>query len=930
MDDLHADITCVCETWFDTKNGVFSKKIRDSGYELHHAYREGKRGGGVAIMYKKTLTVKEGEQSTTRYMSFEYACITITLQLKRNILLVCLYRKQEIPFNTFYDEITAFMDRMIFKADAIMLVGDFNVWVDIEGDKNANQLSTLMSACGLEQQVAEPTHRDGHTLDHVYVNEFQMTLKHQVIHDTLGLTTDHYPIQIELPSSNVNEKKQTIQYRKLKDIEMEDFRVDLQESCDALMQANDSEFVTMCKQYHDLSASVMDKHSPILTRTCKTAVPKWIDKEYIECRALRRKYEKQWKKNKTEEHRLKYVNQKKMCADLAVSKQSDHYTKVIDNAGSCQKTLFKVANTLLDKNKVKILPTYSDPKELANEFNNYFIEKVKKIRKSIPKPTEVCTYSRPFKGVKMNAFSVVSEEEVKKLIQKSGIKTCAEDPIPGKLMQLTLDILLPVLTKLVNLSLQGGSMEGIKESILDPLLKKHGLDSDEYKNFRPVNNLLFLSKLIERAAGKQMDDHMTANNLHEPSQFAYKVHHNTETMMLGVTDEVLRGFDEGQATIIIFLDLSAAFDTIDVEKVLEIMEVEIGIGGVALKWFRSFLEGRKQKVKIENEYSESLDVPCGAPQGSVLGPKIFNVNVRSQPIEFKKCMFSSSSFADDSNGRKQFALTFQFNVINMDIVNCLNKIINWSNNHFMKINPDKTEILLLCPASLNKEVVIKGVFFEEQCIRFSEQVKNVGVWIDKNLTMGKHISQVVSHSYKILKDVGRIKKCLQQTQLERLVHAMTLSLLDYCNCLFVNVSKENIFKLQKLQNAAAKLVLGKRKRDSASEALKTLHWLNVEARITFKILLLVFKILKGQCSQNMGLCYKTFNGRDDDYLLLDTPIFKTAYGKRIFAYNGARLWNALPAAIRMEEDIEKYKKSVKTILFDGCAELKRKAFKYNA
>ena len=68
-------------------------------------------------------------------------------------------------------------------------------------------------------------------------------------------------------------------------------------------------------------------------------------------------------------------------------------------------------------------------------------------------------------------------------------------------------------------------------------------------------------------------------------------------------------------------------------------------------------------------------------------------------------------------------------LINNDIVNCLNQIINWSNNHFMKINPDKTEILLLCPASLNREVVIKGVFFEEQCIRFSNEVKNVGVWI---------------------------------------------------------------------------------------------------------------------------------------------------------------------------------------------------------
>lgn len=383
-------------------------------------------------------------------------------------------------------------------------------------------------------------------------------------------------------------------------------------------------------------------------------------------------------------------------------------------------------------------------------------------------------------------------------------------------------------------------MDGIKESIIGPLLKKAGLDSDVYNNFRPVHNLLFLSKTIERAAGDQMDGHMTVNNTHEESQFAYKLFHNTETLMRGVTDEVLCGFDEGQATVIIFLDLSAAFDTIDIDKVLEIMNVEIGIGGVALKWFRSFLEGRKQRVKIENTYSESLDVPCGAPQGSVLGPKIFNINVRSQPLEFKKCMLSTSSFADDSNGRKQFALTFQFSVMNYEIVNCLHKIIAWSNGHFMKINPDKTEILLLCPPSLNREVIIQGVIFEDQCIRFSTVVKNVGVYLDKNLTMDKHINHISSHCYKLLKDIGRVKKCLHQSHLERLVHAVISSRLDYCNSLFVNLSRENIFKLQKVQNAAARLILGRRKRDSATEALKKLHWLNVESRITFKILLLVY------------------------------------------------------------------------------------------
>ena len=396
--------------------------------------------------------------------------------------------------------------------------------------------------------------------------------------------------------------------------------------------------------------------------------------------------------------------------------------------------------------------------------------------------------------------------------------------------------------------------------------------------------------------------------------------------MLSLTDEALRGFDNNMATIVIFLDLSAAFDTIDIEKLLQILENEIGIGGVALQWFRSFLTGRTQRVKIDGVYSESLEVPFGAPQGSVLGPKLFNANVRSQPLVFHHCKFSSSSFADDSNGRRQFALTFQFDVLKYEVANCLRQVIHWSHEHFMKINPDKTELLLLRPPSLNKEVVINGILFDDQCIRFSEKVKNVGVVLDKNLSMDQHINDVVSHCYKIIRDISRIKKYIQRSHLEQLVHSGVTSRLDNCNSLFANLNKENIFKLQKVQNSAARLILGKRRRDSASLALKELHWLNIEARITFKILLLVFKVLKGKV--NMKLTYKSFNGRPEDYLMLDTPNFNTRYGKRLFEYNGSRLWNALPVNVRMEEDIAKYKKNVKTILFAGYDELKRKAFKY--
>ena len=441
-----------------------------------------------------------------------------------------------------------------------------------------------------------------------------------------------------------------------------------------------------------------------------------------------------------------------------------------------------------------------------------------------------------------------------------------------------------------------------------------------------MNNLLYFSKLTERAVAIRIDNHMDINSLHESSQYAYKAEHNTETMMLNLTDEALRGFDNNMATVVIFLDLSAAFDTIDVDKLLEILEHEIGIGGTSLQWFRSFLTGRTQRVKISGEYSESLEVPCGAPQGSVLGPKLFNINVRSQPLVFNYCKFSSSSFADDSNGRRTFAMTFQFNVLTAEITKCMDEIIQWSYEHFMKINPDKTEILLLRPTSLNNEVVINGILFHEQCIRFSDSVKNVGVYVDKNLNLAKHVNIVVSHGYKILKDIGRIKKYVSRTQLEQLVHAVIASRLDYCNCLFMNISKDNLFKFQKLQNTAARLILGRRRRDSASQALKELHWLNVDARITFKICLLVFKVLRGKC--NMSLTYKSFNGRPDDYLKLETPNFKTKYGQRLFEYNGSRLWNALPLNIRTEENIEVYKTKLKTLLFEGHEQLKHSAFKY--
>ena len=219
-------------------------------------------------------------------------------------------------------------------------------------------------------------------------------------------------------------------------------------------------------------------------------------------------------------------------------------------------------------------------------------------------------------------------EEVREILSDYGIKTSCKDPLPVGILKQVIEEIIPVLVELVNKSLSEGSMEGIKSSVMDPLLKKFNLDSEIYKNYRPVNNLVFLSKLTERIVARRIDNHMEINNLFNDKAFAYKKHHSTETMMLGVVSHILKGFDEDKCTVMMFLDLSAAFDTIDIDKLLVILSEEIGLSGVALKWCKSFLTNRTQWVKINGEFSDELIAKYGSVQGSVLGPKFFNIYTR--------------------------------------------------------------------------------------------------------------------------------------------------------------------------------------------------------------------------------------------------------------------------------------------------------------
>jgi hypothetical protein len=185
---------------------------------------------------------------------------------------------------------------------------------------------------------------------------------------------------------------------------------------------------------------------------------------------------------------------------------------------------------------------------------------------------------------------------------------------------------LPILTLLANLFLSTGEFcASLKTAIVNPLLKEPNLDCDVIKNYRPVSNRSFISKLIEQLVSIQLIAHLTANNLYDKFQSAYRAMHSTETALLHVQNDLLQAVDSQGEAILVLLNLSAAFDTIDHAALLCALERRCGISGIALKWFASYLTDRLQAVRISQSISDFIKVVFGVPQGSDLGPILFTL-----------------------------------------------------------------------------------------------------------------------------------------------------------------------------------------------------------------------------------------------------------------------------------------------------------------
>ena len=261
-------------------------------------------------------------------------------------------------------------------------------------------------------------------------------------------------------------------------------------------------------------------------------------------------------------------------------------------------------------------------------MGEFFITKIANIKTKLdgispshlPSTSEPDLVSEP-SDIVLSDFQCQTVEAIREMITLGKKKSCILDPKPVTLLSACLDPLLPVITNMVNLR-TGYFANAWKTTVLHPLLKKPGLDL-LFKNFRPIRNLQFVSKLTEGVVANQIQSHMFKNNLFPQLQSAYRSHHSTETALLKVKNDLLMNMDKGHVSLFVLLDLSAAFDTVDHKILLKTLQMKLGVCCSALSWFKSYLEGRSQSIK--ETLSQSFDLQWGVLQGSCLGPLLFTI-----------------------------------------------------------------------------------------------------------------------------------------------------------------------------------------------------------------------------------------------------------------------------------------------------------------
>lgn len=526
-----------------------------------------------------------------------------------------------------------------------------------------------------------------------------------------------------------------------------------------------------------------------------------------------------------------------------------------------------------------------DTSTIADNFNIYFVESIKQLNESIPfvqySPNITEMYTTPWAE-----FELTTIEEVNRILKdmkkKSGINNVNKDMILAAMSVCGQEIV-----EIFNQSFRTGvfpSMWKFTEVLPIPKVSR----TNKASEFRPINNAHPFDKTIQSIVKKQLENHIHRNNILVDEQSAFRRHHSCETALNLVILKWKEARMKKKVIIAVFLDLQRAFETVDRELLCVILE-NYGIQGNVLKWFKSWLIGRRQQTRFKDSVSGQIANDIGIPQGTPLSCLLFILNINDLPKIVRYCLVNL--FADDT------LLTTEHEdpMVAAQLMNeDLQRISQYFASLKLKLNVNKTKYMVIGSENnnMNFNITIGGVEIERVSV-----MKYLGVKVDDQLNFDENNEFVAMKMSKKIAFLGRNKNKMDRDTRLRFFKTIVMPHIDYCSSILFLSNESQFNRLQKLQNRAMRLILGEGRRAHIDDMLNATELLDIKQRVYLNVLLLMYKATQNLlpdylCEQLRWVSdSQPYSLRQNR--LLRPPSYRTAAAQNSFIYKGSQLFNEM-------------------------------------
>jgi hypothetical protein len=902
LTDNVVDLLFISETKLDAS--FVDAQFSVPGYRLWRADRTS-HGGGVLAYLRSDIP--GCRRTDLEFCDVESVAIEDNLSTAK-WLIYGVYRPPSMPNGTVTDDMCRTLDKASTKFDSMMLVGDMNY-----NFKKSDDSHTLVDICDvfdLVNIVKEPTcftkGAEPTLIDVILTNRADSCCN--MCNFNCGISDCHNFVSVQIRGKTPHRCNATCTYRSFREFDRQSFVDDLERApfhiAEVFDDVNDSYWA-----HEQMFLEVVDRHAPVKIRKPRKHSAPFMNSKLRKAVHKKRMLHNRYIKHHSGSNWEAYRVQRNVVTKLRRESIKNYFLERC-SGGPNSKDFWPTIKPFLTNKGLRSDATITlcnddkivtDQREVGELFNSHYVN----IASDIGSGRSIDPESHPSilaistnNGIHPFKFRKTTTKFVSEQIDKIGLrKATGVDGISPKLIRLAKPALVGPLTDLINMSISSGTFpDRLKEAQVTPVFKKN--DPLDKVNYRPVSVLTVSSKIFERAINDQLYDHFTG--IYHPFLAAFRKNYGCQTTLLRALEDWRKALDENKYVAAILMDLSKAFDCLPHNLLLAKLKA-YGLDDKALGLIQSYLNSRRQCVKIGSSTSSWQELTKGVPQGSILGPLLFNVFLNDIFTTVRDC--DLYNYADDntlSHAHKDI------DVLKATLESDASRLIEWFDANLMKANPDKFQAIAFGKKTNDLNLSFNIGQFTLPC---EESVKLLGVTLDFKLSFNDHIAELCKKTSRQLNVLKRIGRHLS-TQCKLLIyHSFILSNFNYCSLTWHFCNERSTQKMERIQERALRFIYN----DYLSPYITLLENSKFPALHVRRLKVMAIEAYKIFHRQGPTLLHDLLVPKTSKYSfrydnIVNVPhVRTTTYGLKSFRYSAAKLWNELPNSFRTASSFGQYR-----------------------